>query len=70
MDFPKVSKNAGHILRKLRIKKGMSQTQLAKELGLNNSQHLWNMEHGTNSLTFDVIDKASRVLKVEVQEKS
>ncbi|XRJ97007.1 helix-turn-helix domain-containing protein [Latilactobacillus sakei] len=64
MIIPVVNNEAGRTLRKLRIDRGMSQVALATKLGLKSSQHLWNIEHETNPLTLEMVDKASRILNV------
>lgn len=64
MEIPLVKENAGEILRYEREKVGLSQVSLAAKMGLKSSQHLWNIEHGTNSLTLEMIDKASKILSI------
>ncbi|MCY9806526.1 helix-turn-helix transcriptional regulator [Lentilactobacillus senioris] len=64
MEIPLVKENAGEILRIEREKRGLSQVSLASKMGLKSSQHLWNIEHGANSLTLEMIDQASKALGI------
>lgn len=64
MIIPKVSDNAGETLRKIRIDSGISQVALAKKIGLKSSQHLWNIEHETNPLTLEMVERVSKALNV------
>lgn len=64
MIIPVVSDTAGQTLRNIRIDRGISQVALAGKLGLKSSQHLWNIEHETNPLTLEMVEKASNILNV------
>lgn len=64
MQIPKVSPDAGKILKQLRLKRGLSQVVLAERMNLNNSQHVWNIENGTNNLTLDMVEPAAKALNV------
>ena len=64
MQIPKVSPDAGNILKQLRLKRGLSQVVLAERMNLNNSQHVWNIENGTNNLTLDMVEPAAKALNV------
>jgi transcriptional regulator with XRE-family HTH domain len=64
MQIPKISPDAGQILKQLRLKRGLSQVVLAERMNLNNSQHVWNIENGTNNLTLDMLEPAAKALNV------
>ena len=61
-----VAKNANLILRNLRLSKGWTQVELAKRMGLKTSQHLANIEYGTNRLTLEIAFNAANALSVSV----
>lgn len=64
MKIPEIADNAGDILKELRENRGISQVVLADRMGLNSSQHIWNIEHKRNNLTLSMIDPAATALGV------
>lgn len=60
-------KNIGQLVKNTRDAKGISQTQLSKELGYKNGQFVSNIERGICSIPFEKILKLSNLLGLESQ---
>ena len=56
--------NIATLVKSYRTPKGLSQTQLSKELGYKNGQFISNVERGLCSIPFEKISKLSQVLEV------
>ncbi len=54
-------KNIGSILRERRVRKGLSQTELANEIGVTQT-FLSLVEHGKRIPSYDVLERAANVL--------
>ena len=61
-----LSANANVILRDQRKKAGITQVELAKRMGLNTSQQLWNIENAKNHLTLELAIKAANALNISI----
>lgn len=62
-----VSEDAYKTLKKLRIEKGFSGTELSKRMRLT-PQHLWNIENNKNRLTLEYAYVAAKALDVPVEK--
>jgi len=58
-----ISKKLGENLRKIRLKKKMSQGDIAKVLGVDRG-YISKIENGKKNLTIATIERIARVLKV------
>jgi len=63
----KVSKQFGDNLRKIRLSKGMSQSQLAEKIGSDKS-YISTIEHGKKNLTLETMSKLAQALGVSREE--
>ena len=61
------SKKLGENLRKLRLKKGLSQGDLAKELNVDRA-YISNIENGRMNPTLSTLEKISKALEISSSE--
>ena len=52
-------------LKKFRLAKGLTQEQVAEQIGVSRQKYA-RIENGANSITFDILAKIAKVLKVSV----
>ena len=67
MDNEREKRSLGSHIRKARMRKGVSQRQLALITGTSRS-YLWRIETGTADVGIDVLCRIARALDVEVSD--
>lgn len=67
MENQQAARNFGRLIRELRIARGFSQTELAHQIGVDNS-YLSHIEQGRRRPSIGVLKELARVLEVEYQE--
>lgn len=61
-------KNIAYVIKAARVKRGISQVELAKSIGYKNGQFASNMERGLCSLPLKKIDLTAKILDIHPSE--
>ncbi|USS89984.1 helix-turn-helix domain-containing protein [Fructilactobacillus cliffordii] len=60
-----VKHNSIALMRLERKKRGITEVEMSRRMGLNSAQHYWNIENGKNRLTLEYAALAAKALNVD-----